>query len=96
MVAMRAVRGGGKVSLPDFQHGVGDPVEDAVQLAASHRIVLVEGNYVLLGAASLSPHPPPPPSPAPLIHTPTQAQPPYQSDICACTHMHTVHTSNCS
>jgi len=51
VVAMRAVRGGGKVSLPDFQHGVGDPVEDAVQLAASHRIVLVEGNYVLLDLA---------------------------------------------
>ena len=56
VAAMRAVRGGGEVSLPDFQHGVGDPVEDAVQLAASHRIVLVEGNYLLLGA-----HPPPPP-----------------------------------
>lgn len=54
VAAMRAVRGGGAVSLPDFQHGVGDPVEDAVQLAASHRIVLVEGNYLLLGA------PPPP------------------------------------
>ena len=36
--------------LPSFDHGVGDPVPDAVQVIPQNKIVLVEGNYLLLGA----------------------------------------------
>lgn len=36
-------------SFPSFDHGIGDPVEDAIVLNPSIRIVLVEGNYLLLG-----------------------------------------------
>lgn len=33
---------------PAFEHSVGDPVEEAIVVAPAHRIVLLEGNYVLL------------------------------------------------
>lgn len=34
---------------PAFEHGVGDPVEKAIELDADkHRLVIVEGNYLLL------------------------------------------------
>lgn len=49
--AMRLVKAGGALSLPTFQHGVGDPVEAGMQLLESHTIVIVEGNYVLLDVA---------------------------------------------
>lgn len=48
--AMQRVWRGDPVSLPTFEHGVGDPVEAGVQLLETHTIVVVEGNYVLLGA----------------------------------------------
>ena len=32
---------------PGFEHGVGDPVEDAVTIAPSTRLVLLEGLYLL-------------------------------------------------
>ncbi|MGB7343883.1 MAG: hypothetical protein WBD20_06705 [Pirellulaceae bacterium] len=35
-------------TFPSFQHGVGDPVEDDIQLDPQHRLVIVEGNYLLL------------------------------------------------
>lgn len=38
----------GAGSFPDFDHGVGDPVEDEISLSRSHKVVLVEGNYLLL------------------------------------------------
>lgn len=37
--------------LPAFEHGVKDPVEDAIAVTPAHRIVIVEGNYVLLPEA---------------------------------------------
>ncbi|GKY98064.1 hypothetical protein MPSEU_000764400 [Mayamaea pseudoterrestris] len=37
------------LSLPGYSREVSDPVERMVQLQESHQIVLVEGNYVLLG-----------------------------------------------
>lgn len=40
------------MSLPSFQHGVGDPVEDDIRVAPHHTLVLVEGNYLLLGSTS--------------------------------------------
>ncbi|KAI6780573.1 nicotinamide riboside kinase [Emericellopsis cladophorae] len=33
---------------PDFDHAVGDPVPDAIQISSAARIVIVEGNYTLL------------------------------------------------
>ena len=39
----------GTGSFPSFDHGTGDPVEDDIQLLnEQHRIVIVEGNYLLL------------------------------------------------
>ncbi len=45
LTAARESMGG---SFPSFQHGIGDPVENEVQLKPAHRLVLVEGNYLLL------------------------------------------------
>ena len=49
------VRGGGSASgdddvtrVPAFDHAVHDPTENAIEIKGSHKIVLVEGNYVLL------------------------------------------------
>lgn len=39
----------GMVLVPSFDHGVGDPIEDDIRVEQHHRIVLVEGNYLLLG-----------------------------------------------
>jgi pantothenate kinase len=36
---------------PSFDHGAGDPIEQAIQLTDQHRIVLVEGSFVLLSDA---------------------------------------------
>lgn len=41
--------------LPSFDHGVGDPVPDNVQVIPQNKIVLVEGNYLLLGECTSSP-----------------------------------------
>ena len=38
--------------LPSFDHGVGDPVEGDIVVGPDHRLVLVEGNYLLLGSPS--------------------------------------------
>ena len=33
---------------PSFDHGKGDPVDDDIRILPEHRVVLAEGNYVLL------------------------------------------------
>ena len=38
------------VLVPTFDHGVGDPVEDDITILPCHRLVIVEGLYVLRGA----------------------------------------------
>ncbi|KAK8473517.1 hypothetical protein PHAVU_001G156700 [Phaseolus vulgaris] len=38
----------GSVSVPSFDHGVGDPVEDDIFVNLQHKVVIVEGNYLLL------------------------------------------------
>eukprot|EP00252_Welwitschia_mirabilis_P014525 TRINITY_DN31873_c0_g1_i1.p1 TRINITY_DN31873_c0_g1~~TRINITY_DN31873_c0_g1_i1.p1 ORF type:complete len:175 (-),score=42.42 TRINITY_DN31873_c0_g1_i1:430-954(-) len=38
----------GFVYMPSFDHGVGDPVEDDIFVSPLHKIVIVEGNYLLL------------------------------------------------
>ena len=45
---MSCIAGRGK--FPSFDHGIGDPVDDDIAVEPEHRVVLIEGNYVLLGA----------------------------------------------
>jgi len=49
-VQFAAAKAAGEASLPSYSRVASDPVDDAVQLRRYHKIVLVEGNY-LLGAA---------------------------------------------
>ncbi|CAM6093036.1 unnamed protein product [Calypogeia fissa] len=46
--SLKTLRNKGSVSLPSFDHGVGDPVEDDVYVEDWHKVVVVEGNYLLL------------------------------------------------
>ena len=39
----------GRASLPEYDRSLSDPVDDAVAVEESHRIILVEGNYLILG-----------------------------------------------
>jgi len=49
VAAVRSLRSPGEeVLFPGFDHGVGDPVPGAVRVAAGTRVVLLEGNYLLL------------------------------------------------
>lgn len=50
---VRRVKGkaGEALSAPAFNHGVGDPVEGGIKVLPKHKIVVSEGNYLLLGAA---------------------------------------------
>lgn len=43
---------GAALKLPSFDHGRGDPVEDDVCVLPGHRLVIVEGIYVLRGACA--------------------------------------------
>ncbi|KAL3159517.1 hypothetical protein ABBQ38_009935 [Trebouxia sp. C0009 RCD-2024] len=45
---MQEICAEGEAMLPSFDHGVGDPVPNAVQVIPQNKIVLVEGNYLLL------------------------------------------------
>ncbi|KAK3264951.1 hypothetical protein CYMTET_26338 [Cymbomonas tetramitiformis] len=49
--AVKNLRGSGKASVPSFDHAVGDPVPDAINVCEENRITLVEGNYLLLDIA---------------------------------------------
>jgi len=39
----------GHASLPEYDRALSDPVDDAITVEKSHQIVLVEGNYLILG-----------------------------------------------
>uniref|UniRef100_A0ACD5ZTQ5 Uncharacterized protein n=1 Tax=Avena sativa TaxID=4498 RepID=A0ACD5ZTQ5_AVESA len=45
---LQALKKEGSVYAPSFDHGVGDPVENDIFVKAEHKIVIVEGNYLLL------------------------------------------------
>jgi uncharacterized protein (TIGR02058 family) len=45
---LKALKHAGRGRMPSFDHAVGDPVADAIELAQGTKIVLVEGNYLLL------------------------------------------------
>ncbi|KAK7245405.1 hypothetical protein RIF29_40248 [Crotalaria pallida] len=42
------LEGEGSVYVPSFDHGVGDPVENDIFVNLQHKVVIVEGNYLLL------------------------------------------------
>jgi pantothenate kinase len=44
---LQALRGPAAVFWPGFEHGVGDPVPDAVRVVPSTRLLLIEGLYLL-------------------------------------------------
>eukprot|EP00741_Cyanophora_paradoxa_P021419 tig00021352_g20677.t1 len=48
VAVLRKLRADGAVKAPSFDHGVGDPVEEDIEITPAHRVVLLEGNYVLL------------------------------------------------
>ncbi|KAM0849931.1 hypothetical protein ACQ4PT_053395 [Festuca glaucescens] len=45
---LQALKKEGSVYAPSFDHGVGDPVENDIVVKPEHKIVIVEGNYLLL------------------------------------------------
>ncbi|XP_059433670.1 putative uridine kinase C227.14 [Corylus avellana] len=45
---LRILRNQGSVYVPSFDHGVGDPVEDDIFVSFQHKVIIVEGNYILL------------------------------------------------
>ncbi|GAA0153477.1 hypothetical protein LIER_11704 [Lithospermum erythrorhizon] len=45
---LKTLRNEGSVYAPSFDHGVGDPIEDDIFVSLQHKILVVEGNYVLL------------------------------------------------
>mmetsp|Transcript_19978 Transcript_19978/g.61805 ORF Transcript_19978/g.61805 Transcript_19978/m.61805 type:complete len:185 (-) Transcript_19978:932-1486(-) len=47
--AMRQAKRDGKASLPTYSRELSDPVPDAVSLTPEDSVVIVEGNYLLLG-----------------------------------------------
>ncbi|MGB3737529.1 MAG: nucleoside/nucleotide kinase family protein [Ilumatobacter sp.] len=52
VAAVRALRRAeSDLSLPDFDRDLDEPRQDRVRVPASARIVIIEGNYLLLGAA---------------------------------------------
>ncbi|PON95020.1 P-loop containing nucleoside triphosphate hydrolase [Trema orientale] len=48
LTCLKTLRSQGSVSAPSFDHGVGDPVEDDIFVSLQHKVVIVEGNYLLL------------------------------------------------
>ncbi|KAG8653937.1 putative uridine kinase C227.14 [Manihot esculenta] len=45
---LKKLRDEGSVYAPSFDHGLGDPVEDDIFVSLQHKVVIVEGNYLLL------------------------------------------------
>ncbi|KAI3829724.1 hypothetical protein L1987_03852 [Smallanthus sonchifolius] len=49
---LKTLREQGSVYAPSFDHGVGDPIEDDIFVNVQHKVVIVEGNYLLLDEGS--------------------------------------------
>ncbi|AES89493.1 phosphoribulokinase/uridine kinase family protein [Medicago truncatula] len=45
LTCLKNVRVHGSVYAPSFDHGVGDPVQDAIFVNLEHKIIIVEGNF---------------------------------------------------
>ncbi|XP_059625953.1 putative uridine kinase C227.14 [Cornus florida] len=48
LTCLETLRNQGSVYAPSFDHGVGDPIEDDIYVNLQHKVVIVEGNYLLL------------------------------------------------
>ncbi|XP_028807965.1 putative uridine kinase C227.14 isoform X2 [Neltuma alba] len=48
LACLKSLRSQGSVYAPSFDHGIGDPVEDDIFVNLQHKVVIVEGNYLLL------------------------------------------------
>ncbi|XP_060971005.1 putative uridine kinase C227.14 isoform X2 [Cannabis sativa] len=48
LTCLKTLKTQGSVSVPSFDHGVGDPVEDDIFVTLEHKVVIVEGNYIFL------------------------------------------------
>ncbi len=48
---LRSLRAGATARAPDFDRAAGEPVPDAISVAADAPLVIVEGNYLLLDTA---------------------------------------------
>ncbi|KAI9071935.1 hypothetical protein K1719_037641 [Acacia pycnantha] len=48
LTCLKNLRSQGSVYAPSFDHGLGDPVEDDIFVSFQHKVVIVEGNYLLL------------------------------------------------
>lgn len=46
--ALTKLKANGHGMFPSFDHGVGDPVENDIEVKEEDKIVLIEGNYILL------------------------------------------------
>ncbi|PKA56817.1 Uridine kinase-like protein 5 [Apostasia shenzhenica] len=44
---LKSLRTQGSVRAPSFDHGIGDPVEKDLYISPMHKLVIVEGNYLL-------------------------------------------------
>ncbi|MCR9199434.1 MAG: hypothetical protein NXI04_12375 [Planctomycetaceae bacterium] len=51
---LQNAKASGQGRFPDFEHGTGDPVENAISLTVGTKMVIVEGNYLLLPEAPWS------------------------------------------
>jgi pantothenate kinase len=47
---LKTVRGAGEGLLPTYSRELSDPIPSGPQLRRDHRVVIVEGNYLLLGS----------------------------------------------
>ncbi|KZV45273.1 hypothetical protein F511_16856, partial [Dorcoceras hygrometricum] len=48
LICLTKLKNEGSVYAPSFDHGMGDPVEDNIFVNLQHKVVIVEGNYLLL------------------------------------------------
>ncbi|CAH9093666.1 unnamed protein product [Cuscuta europaea] len=48
LMCLKALKDQGSIYAPSFDHGVGDPVENDIFVNVHHKVVIVEGNYLLL------------------------------------------------
>ncbi|KAI6674816.1 hypothetical protein NL676_002722 [Syzygium grande] len=48
LTCLKNLRDQGSVYAPSFDHGIGDPIEDDIFVTLQHKVVIVEGNYLLL------------------------------------------------
>jgi len=48
LTLLQKIRQDGEAKAPSFDHTVGDPIEDDIIISKHHKIIIAEGNYLLL------------------------------------------------